>query len=564
MHLQRCLFASALFLTATVFVGAQPTSPAKPTSGFAVIDEPTRIINDHLAQAWKDNKLQPAERCSDHEYIRRASLDIIGRIATVKEIEQYFKDPPATRRGLLLDRLLTGDQKKDFATNWAGIWNIWLISRAGEERERYRKGLQPWLEKQFSQDHQSYKTLVEELLTAKGKSDASPPVNFLLAHIGESTPLFKQAELGGFDAVPITSRSIRLFLGYQIQCTQCHDHPFNADWKQKHFWGVNTFFRQVERGGLPIPVLNPVLEIKENPKYNVKGIVFYEKRNGVFLPSDATFLDGQKIPAGGQRTRREELARFVTGHKNFNRAIVNRMWGHFFGRGLNVKPAVDDFGEHNEVVHDELLTKLSGHFGNSGGHDLRKLMKWLCSSDAYNLKATANASNLPPDTEVFFSRMPLKMMTPEQLLESVVTATRPLEGSRDDPFIGALFKLLRDQWMGMLVRNFGDDEGNEATYNGTILQALLLMNGGHINGAINFGSGTVKEAQKIGATDKTGKKTLDHLFLATLNRPATQNEFRQLMARMPLAGGKVKDTPDGAMQDVFWALLNCNEFILNH
>ncbi|MBL8797180.1 MAG: DUF1549 domain-containing protein, partial [Planctomycetia bacterium] len=235
MHLPRFLFAGALLLTSVALTEAQTASPAKPASGFAVIEEPTRVINELLAQSWKDNNLKPAERGSDHEFIRRASLDIIGRIATVKEIEQYLKDPPATRRGLLLDRLLTGDQKKDFAANWAGIWNIWLISRAGEDRERYRKGLQPWLEKHFLQDHQSYKALVEELLTAKGKSDTQPPVNFLLAHLGEPTPLFQQAELGGFDATPITARSVRLFLGYQIQCTQCHDHPFNADWKQKHY-----------------------------------------------------------------------------------------------------------------------------------------------------------------------------------------------------------------------------------------------------------------------------------------------------------------------------------------
>src|SRR5262245_42953245 len=96
---------------------------ARAANGLATINEPTRLINDHLAKAWKDNKLQPAERCSDYEFIRRASLDIIGRIATVPEIERYLKDPPATRRGLLVERLLTGEQKKEYTANWAGLWN---------------------------------------------------------------------------------------------------------------------------------------------------------------------------------------------------------------------------------------------------------------------------------------------------------------------------------------------------------------------------------------------------------------------------------------------------------
>jgi hypothetical protein len=555
----------AVLVTSDVRVGAQSgTSSTKSASGFGIVEEPTKTINESLAKSWQENHLQPAERCSDYEFIRRASLDIIGRIATVGEIERYLKDPPGTRRALLLDRLLTGEQKKDYFNHWASLWNIWLMARSGEDRNRYRQALQPWLAKSLGSDNPSYKAMVEELIAAKGKSDTNGPVNFLLAHLGTPTGFGKQADEGGFDAVPITARSIRLFLGYQIQCTQCHDHPYNSEWKQKHYWGVNTFYRQMERVGIPLPLLNPVLELKDNPSFNKKGIVFYEKRNGTFLPSESSFVDGRKIPAGSRLTRREELARFVTSHANFNRAIVNRMWGHFFGRGMNVKPAFDDFGEHNEVVHDELLTKVGQSFAGSGGYDLRKLIKWICSSDAYNLKSTANKSNGTAEAEPFFSRMPIKMMSPEQLCESVITATRPLEIAKDDPLVMGLYKFLREQWMAMLVRNFGDDEGNEVTYNGTILQAMLLMNGNHLNGAIMFGSGTVKEAQKIGASDKTGKKTVDYLFLATLNRPATQREFQQIIAKLSLAGGKMKADGDAAMQDVFWALLNCSEFILNH
>jgi len=532
--------------------------------GFAVIDEPTKLINERLAGAWQANQVRPADRCSDYDFIRRTSLDLIGRIATVREIERYLKDPPATRRGLLLQRLIHGEQKKEFTAHWATLWTIWLINRAGADRDRYRKDLRPWLERFLAADTQSYKTFVEQLLTARGKSDSDGAVNFLLAHLGPELPGANRAEQGAFDGAAVTARSLRLFLGCQIQCAQCHDHPFNADWKQKHFWGVNVFFRQVERGGLTLPILAVPQELRENAGYNKKGVVFYEKRNGVFLPTDAVFVDGRKPPPESKLSRREELARLVTTHQNFNRAIVNRMWGHFFGRGLNVKAAFDDFGEHNEVVHDELLTKLGAQFAGSGGYDLRKLMVWICSSDAYNLQPTANRTNAGPEAEPYFSRMPVKMLSPEQLLESVITATRPVEDFKDNPLINFLYQALRDDWMRMLVRNFGDDEGNEVTYNGTILQALLMMNSGQLNAAIGFGSGTVKEAEKIGATDRTGKKTVDYLFLATLNRPATSAEFTQLLRRLPLAGGKIKSASTTAMQDLFWALLNCNEFILNH
>jgi hypothetical protein len=302
---------------------------------------------------------------------------------------------------------------------------------------------------------------------------------------------------------------------------------------------------------------NQVLTLRDDPGFNAKGIVFYEKRNGVFLPSEPVFLPdknfpaGRRIPAGGQLGRRDELSRFITNHSNFNLAVVNRYWGHLFGRGMNVKPAFDDFGEHNEVVHPELLSKLGEAFAGSGSYDLRRLIKWICSSDAYNLKAVANATNLGAEADPYFSRMQLKMMTPEQLLESLLTATKPPDDNKEGRNAQ---QGLRNTWMNVLVRNFGDDEGNELSYNGTILQALLMMNGPQINQAIN-NSGTAKEAQKrVG----NPKQFVDYLFMASLNRPSTVKEWNTLQARMK------GPTGDAAIQDVFWALLNCNEFVLNH
>ena len=121
-------------------IALAPPNPATAANGFATIDEPIRLINEHLAKAWKDNKLQPAERCSDYEFIRRASLDIIGRIATVPEINQYMKDPPQTRRIQLVDRLLRSDE---YPTNWANLWTHWLMTRTGHET--YREQLKEWL-----------------------------------------------------------------------------------------------------------------------------------------------------------------------------------------------------------------------------------------------------------------------------------------------------------------------------------------------------------------------------------------------------------------------------------
>jgi hypothetical protein len=568
-------------------VAVVPKTPDTPSSnsvagpmGFASIERPTVLINEYLAKAWKDNKIQPAARCDDYEFIRRASLDIIGRIATLAELERYLRDPPETRRGLLLERLLYDKEggkegsaamrgNPDYVRNWATLWTNWMMTRTATDL--HRRQLHRWLEDVFSAEDQSHKTMVTMLMTAKGKTNEAGEVNFILAHLGGMKPGASFAEGGAFDAVPITARSMRLFLGYQVQCAQCHD-SFVNDWKQKHFWGVNAFFLQVERVGQPQmqqSMQNVVLELRDNPGYNVKGVVSYEKvRTAVMQWNQPVFLpekgnpNGRRIPADSKLTRREELARFLTGHENFNQAYVNRMWGHLFGRGLNVSASYDDFGTHNEVVHPELLAKLGDAFASMGNHDPRRLIKWICSSDAYNLKAAVTEANVLQgkeafpvrlkETEPYFTHMLQKTMTPEQLLESLLTATKP--AANNAAGIQAQ-QNLRNQWLGVLIRNFGDDEGNELSYNGTILQALLMMNGKDMNDAIN-NSGTVKEAQKLAANPKA---FLDYLSRATLNRPTTPKEAERLLAILRQGPGG-----EAAMQDILWVLLNCNEFILNH
>lgn len=568
------LAVGALFLGAALTASAQttaksasPGNKAEEGAGFGAIDEPTKNINKRLAEKWEENKITPAPRCDDYTYIRRASLDIIGRIPKVSEIEQYIKDPASVRRGLLIDRLL---KSPEYGQNWATIWTHWLMTRTGDRV--YREQIHLWLEELFEQDSVSIKEMAEKLITATGKTNDNGAVNYLLANLGGSTAgtgrnaRFNEAigkKSGQFDMVPVTSRTIRLFLGYQIQCTQCHDHPFNADWKQKHFWGVNAFFRQTERVGTPGEMRKKgmptqILTLKDNPSFNESGIIFYEKRNGVFLPSEPIFLDGTRLPkkvakSAEALSRRQELAKYLTNHKNFSRAYVNRMWGHLFSRGMNTKPAADDFGEHNEVVHDELLTELGDAF-KAANYDPKKLIKWIAASEAYNLKVTANKTNDSPDAEPYMSRMLLKAMAPEELLESLLVATQPSIAKDDDAN-----RKFKDDWMRRLTANFGDDEGNEITYNGTIVQALLMMNGRDINAALGANSGTVQAAMKKG---KYGPM-LDYLFLATLSRPATKKEHSQIAQKLPLRGAK--DPGNGAaLQDVFWALLNCNEFILNH
>jgi hypothetical protein len=371
--------------------------------------------------------------------------------------------------------------------------------------------------------------------------------------------------------VPVTSRTTRLFLGIRTQCVQCHDHPFSGKWGQQHFWGINAFFRQVDADGRPTMMAAKKVKgtvgvmqykITDNVLFNTKGIVPYERRNAVLLYTDPRFLDEKKIKKGSELSRREELANFITHDPDFGRAFVNRMWGHFFGKSFT-RDSVDDFGDHNPVSHPELLDKLGEDWTKKYGHNPKAVIRWICNSQAYGLKTTANKYNDKPEDEVFFARMLLKPMTPEQLFESVMTACESKVAKNKEEH-RAKKKALLDQ----LIVNFGNDEGEEGNFNGTVIQALLLMNGQEINSEIMSKDGTVAAAiREAGATPKTA---LQYLYKAALSREPTPAELAHMMSAkmrlLPREKGP-QNTPaawEGYYQDIFWALLNSNEFILNH
>jgi hypothetical protein len=549
-------------------VVVKPTGPMTLKMTIATpgadVPEMAKLIDTKLEQAWKANKVTHSHFISDHEFIRRASLDIIGRIAKVEEIERFLKDPPDRRRSLLIDRLLASE---DYPRHWANMWSNWLLTRAGDfGRGKYHEQMSTWLEDQFA-NNKSYAEIATKLITAKGKNSENGAANFILAHVGEPTPGPRVREEGAFEMVPITSRITRIFLGTQTQCAQCHAHPFFNGLKQEMFWGVNAFLRQVKvegrRGGRPMRGMAPPdLTLTDDTGVNPDANVFFELRSGKvkmwhaeFLPEAGKDRGPRLDPKKKGLERREELARYVVEHEMFTKALVNRMWGLFFGRGF-VNP-IDDFNDNNQPSNPELLNELANRFKHYN-YDLHKLIRWMTHSKAYHLSYVANPSNDKPDQEVLYSRMVMKALTPEQLFESLMVATNEKPGSPEAK------KKLKDAWLGKLIANFGDDEGNEVTFNGTIVQALMMMNGPEINEAISRkDKGSV--ALAMSGAKVTPQQAINRLYLMALNRPASAKELSGVIAKMRLRPEFIsKDTPRAQFEDLFWALLNSNEFLLNH
>ena len=244
------------------------------------------------------------------------------------------------------------------------------------------------------------------------------------------------------------------------------------------------------------------------------------------------------------------------------------MWSHFFGISFT-KDQEADFGEHNPVSHPDLLDRLGRDWSDKFEHSPKELIRWICNSEAYSLSSKSNPTNSNRDAKSFFSRMLLKAMTPEQLFESLMKATQAKVGKD-----AAKREKFRKDFLDRLVDQFGDDEGNGTTFNGTVVQALMLMNGKEINNAIMD-----KEVGTVGIILKTKgispKKAIEYLYLATYNRPPRPEEYKVLQSEKMyklyrLPRDKSMPTP-GRMefwvayyQDIFWAVLNSNEFFLNH
>ncbi len=497
------------------------------------------FIDRLLESSWKKAGVTPAKPSTDEEYLRRAYLDLLGRIPNVQEARAFLQTKETDKREKLVDYLL---EHADYPKNFATQWTILLIGRGNQGRMVDRGALASWLRKQFAANR-PWNDVVYDLVTASGSNKQNGAVNYVLAHLE-------------FDAVPLTSRTTRLFLGQQIQCTQCHDHPSN-EWKQADFWGINAFFKgmkaeqktSVNETGLEA---YDHTELRDEPS---DAYVRFDKRNGLVGIAFPKFLNGKKISQGTDVIRRTELGKLIveTGSEDLARAFVNRMWSHLLGRGF-VNP-VDDLGPHNSPSNPELLEKLAHEF-HANHYDVKQLIRWIMASRAY--QASSIKGKGAEKEEGLFSFMQLRPMSPEQLFDSLLTATnahRAGNGSQSDR--------KRDEWLRQFLFAFGNDEGDEATsFQGTIPQALMMMNGDLLRDALSgkpgsFLAGCVEQAQAQSHTPEGFM--VNQIYLAALSRYPNRKEIQQ-------AGRYLATYPDSlqVLQDLFWALLNSNEFILIH
>lgn len=517
-------FALVAFLLCALvlFVQADPSPPAADAKSAA------DIIDKFLTARQTDANVKAVGRSSDAEFLRRVYLDLAGKIPSVQECHEFLDDQRPNKRELLIDDLL---KRPSYVSHFTNVWRAWWLPSMNTDFENpaLRQSFEAWLRARLS-ENATYDQMVREIVTLRapgnrGIRELGVSGRGQAMNTGVSPTAFYQVLEN--KAENLGSATSRLFLGTKLECAQCHNHPF-ATWSREQFWQYAAFFTGLENNRPKREITIP----------STKQVV------------QARYLD-DTVPEFKQGVNpRVTLADWMTAKDNkfFARAAVNRLWAHFMGTGLN--EPVDDLREGADGK--ELLDELAHQFA-ANNYDLKFLIRSLVLSDAYQRTSARPAGEkgaevTDEEQAPLFDRMQVRGLSPEQLFDSLVEATR--YQSTDLPRVRAEF-----------LAKFNNPTERATELQTSILQALTLMNGKLVGSATGMSSSKTLEAVADSPFLDTPKK-IDALYLAALCRKATPAERDRLVAYVD-KGGPSGDSKQ-ALADVFWAVLNSSEFMFNH
>ncbi len=518
-----------------------------------VTNDIVAFIDRELASGWESAGATPASVANDGEWLRRAALDLSGQIPTLEVLEEFTSDPSPYKRALFVERMLSDDL---FAQHFTTVWANQLVGRSSESAHE-RHGIERFLGKQFRQNRPWNET-VAELIAAEGTVRENGASGFLLAHLNDQ-------------AVPATAITARLFLGEQVQCTQCHNHPFN-EWRQEQFWKLNAFFQQAK---IKVRTLTDASgKSRKEPALvnaSIGGPTYFENRRGVMQATYPAF-DDEPVDPGPDTNRRRKLADLLSegDDTQLARAFVNRMWAHFFGYGFS--NPVDDMGPHHPPSYPQVLDRLSREFV-AADYDIRQLVRWITTTRAYHLSSRLGDVDVDgdgvriaaaaTDDATLFCRVPAKPLTPEQVFASLQVATWGEAHSSDvagrrkeqETWVQQFFEVLENE-----------EDGEVSTFGGSITQALTMMNGPLLTAAIRDEPGTVFHQFLTARMDDEERiRMLCRVALSRDPSPTEMSRFRRIVGQ----ARSVRDRDPRAavnesLRDIYWAYLNSGEFLTNH
>jgi hypothetical protein len=439
-----------------------------------------------------------------------------------------MNDTASDKRAQLVNRLL---ERKEFADIWAMKWSELLMVKSSNQVSYKSMYLySTWLSDKIA-NNVPLDQMVTELLSASGGTFTEPATNFY------------QIER---DTLKTAENVAQIFMGVRTQCTQCHNHPFDR-WTMNDYYSFAAFFAQIGR--------------KEGEDY--RETIIFNRGSGevnhpvLKKPLKPKFLGGIEPEIKPGEDRREVLAKWISSTDNpyFATSVANRVWAHFFGRGIVEQ--VDDIRVSNPPSNPELFHTLGDKLVEYK-YDFKQLVRDICNSEAYQRSTVRNASNA--DDERNFAHGNVRRIPAEQLLDCICVVTDTQEKFRGLPLGARAVQVADGQTSNYFLTTFGRSPRDtvcacEAKTEPNLSQALHLLNGTTVQGKMNQG----QLVAKLLKSEQTPEQIIEQLYIRCLSRKPTAEEQSRLLALVSEA-----PNPQSGLDDVFWAVLNSREFLFNH
>lgn len=506
----------------------------RPLKNYAASPE-NNYIDRHVFAKLRQINIVPSELCTDEEFIRRSYLDVVGVVPTIDETLAFTRSQDPAKRMKLIDELLERPERAD----------VWAMRFADMFRAGYNEAGQKgggaygrWFRDQFRRNVR-YDEMVRSLLVSQGRHDFEGISNFYFVS-REITP-----EESGVNVS-------QLFLGLQIECARCHNHPFEK-WKQDDFYGFAAFFARVGR--------KDMYQNNHNGTYlKEEGVVLHPKTNKPVVPK---YLDGDFERERPGEDVRQRLATWVTAPNNpyFARATVNRIWKFYMGRGL--VESIDDFRVTNPPSNEALLQALAADFVKSG-YDIKHLERSILSSRAYQLSSIPNETNRAD--EVNYSHFLVRRLMSEQIVDSMMQITGVAEKFSSMPLGTRAMQItvLPFQKPSYVMKVFGRNDLREVICERdtkpNVAQIMHLVSGDTIQHQVTAKSGNLDSW--LSDNRLTDRDIVEKIYLSTLTRKPSEDEIAASIAG--IGGSTQPETRRKGFEDVLWTVFNSKEFLFHH
>jgi hypothetical protein len=511
--------------------------------------------------------IPPSELCTDSEFIRRAALDITGTLPTPAEVEKFLADSAPKKRDRLVSDLL---EKPEYGKYFALRWSDILRNKRGNANDPHcldrAVNFHNWI-RDSMQQNKPYDQFVRAILTAVGEPvgpNANPPAAWYTMVYDPSPMVMEKMAL-------LADDTAQVFLGTQINCAQCHHHPYEK-WTQDDYWHFAAFFARVDR-----KPLTPRSQPDTTQIIAVKSFGSVQSHQGVRKTySIPRPLEGAEVQVPAGQDPRQKLTDWMVSNPLFARALVNRYWGHFMGKGI-VDP-MDDMRATNPPSNPELLDALAKDFVEHK-FDLKHLIRTICTSKSYQLSSLANAHN-KNDMQNYSRHVP-KRLQAEVLLDAIdqaVGSTTEFPTSapkfKDGKEAAAAFTKRYKRAIDLpiveitapsFLEVFEKPPRNTVTEcerpsDATLDQSLYLLNSTEIQQKLaQDGS----RAGKLATDSRPEAEKIKELYLFFYSRRPSDQEVRNLESYLSRRRASAQAKRQG-YEDILWAMINTKEFLFNH